>query len=118
MIKSEAEYLQKAMNAYTNSSCLTIEEFNRDIASPMYIKKAIRRYNIDGLNLRRIMNHLVIFYNCFGAFGTDMLLYKIDEPDVLEHLIPMIMVLGMTNHNVDQLCVTLNIVTIENLQKI
>lgn len=115
MIKSDAEYLEVAMKSYDNPSCLTIEEFNRDLAQYIHIKKTIRKYHQDPALLRKLVNLVVIFYNCFGTRGTDLLLYKTPEEDVLGVLIPIILYLGRSTQAMETMSVTLNMETIKQL---
>jgi hypothetical protein len=118
MIKNDHEYLEVAMRAYDNPSCLTLEEFNKDLNQYIHIKKAVRRYHVDNSTLRKLVNQLVIYYNCFGTQGTDLLLYKTHETDVLEVLIPIIMYLGRGTTTVDTIRVTLNMKVIKQLSEL
>lgn len=115
MIKSDAEYLEVAMKSYDNPSCLTLDEFNRDLNQYIHIKKTIRKYRQDASLLRKLVNLVVVFYNCFGSRGTDLLLYKTTEPDVLEVLIPIILYLGRSNQAMETMTVALNTETIKQL---
>lgn len=115
VITNDHDYLEVAMKAYNNPSCITVEEFHRDLNQYIVIKKAVRKYHIDNTKLRKLVNQVVIFYNCFGKYGTDLLMYKTPESDVLEVLIPIIMYLGMTTTSVENKMITLNIKTIEQL---
>lgn len=118
MLKNDHEYLETAMRAYDNPSCLTVDEFNRDLNQYIHIKKAVRRYHVDNSTLRRLVNQLVIYYNCFGTTGTDLLLYKTKEIDILEVLIPIIMYLGRSTQTVDVVSVTLNMSVITQLSEL
>lgn len=118
MIKTDHEYLEIAMRSYDNPSCITLEEFNKDLNQYIHIKKGVRRYHQDNTTLRKLVNQVVIYYNCFGKAGTDLLLYKTHEPDVLEVLIPIILFLGMSNSTVETLGIQLNIDTIKQLSEL
>lgn len=115
MIKTDHEYLEIAMRNYDNPSCITLDEFNRDLNQYIHIKKTIRKYNQDKCILRKLVNQIVIYYNCFGQAGTDLLLYKIREPDILEILIPIILYLGRSTQTFETISVTLNIDVIKQL---
>ena len=115
MIKNDHEFLELAMKVYNNPSCITIDEFNKDMNSYIFIKKTARKYLQDHEKLRQLVNQLVIFYNCFGHTGTDLLLYKIKEVDVLGVLMPIILYLGRSTPTMDSLEVTLNIDVIVQL---
>ena len=118
MIKTDHEYLEIAMRSFDNPSCITLEEFNKDLNQYIHIKKGVRRYHNDASTLRKLVNQVVIYYNCFGKAGTDLLLYKTHEPDVLEVLIPIILFLGMSNSTVETLGIQLNIDTIKQLSEL
>lgn len=118
MIKTDHEYLEIAMRSYDNPSCITLEEFTKDLNQYVHIKKGVRRYYQDNTTLRKLVNQVVIYYNCFGKAGTDLLLYKTHEQDVLEVLIPIILYLGMANSTVETLGVQLNIDTIKQLSEL
>lgn len=115
MIKNDHEFLDVAMKAYDNPSCITIDEFNRDLNSYIFIKKTARKYIQDPDKLRQLVNQMVIFYNCFGNPGTDLLLYKIDEDDVLGVLVPIILYLGWSTTTLESIQVTLNTNVLEQL---
>lgn len=108
MIKNDHEFLEHAMKAYDNPSCITLEEFNKDLNSYIFIKKTARKYVQDNDKLRQLVNQLVIFYNCFGHTGTDLLLYKIKEADILAVLLPIILYLGWSTQSMDELEIELN----------
>lgn len=118
MIKSDHEYLEVAMRAYDNPSCITIDEFNKDLNQYIHIKKSIRKYHQDNTVLRKLVNQVVIYFNCFGKAGTDLLLYKTHEQDVLEVLIPILMYIGMAPSSIEMPSVHLNINTIKQLTEL
>ncbi len=94
-IKDDHEFLDRAMKAYNNPSCITIEEFNRDLYLITNIRKSIRKYvNQEEVNIRRLVNYFVVLYNCFGATATELLLYKIEEKELVAVIIPVISYLG------------------------
>lgn len=115
MIKTDAEYLEVAMKSYDNPSCLTLDEFTRDLNQYIHIKKTVRKYHQDASLLRKLVNQVVIFYNCFSVRGTDILIYKITEPDILAVLIPIILYLGRSNQAMETMSVALNTETIKQL---
>lgn len=108
MIKTDHEYLEVAMKSYDNPSCITLDEFNKDLNSYIFIKKTIRKYLSESDRLRQLVNQMVIYYNCFGTRGTDLLLYKIKDDDILGVLIPIIMYLGRGTESIEEIMVTLN----------
>lgn len=118
MLKSDHEYLELAMRVYDNPACLTLDEFNKDLNQYIHIKKGVRRYHVDNSTLRKLVNQLVIYYNCFGTSGTELLLYKTHEPDILEVLIPIIMYLGRSTDTLHSIQVTLSISVIKQLSEL
>lgn len=76
---NDNNYVLEAMHHYDNPSA-TIEEFEADLKRLMYIKKLIIRYvNNNDLKERLLLNHIIILYNVFGDFATELLFYKIDR---------------------------------------
>ena len=72
-------YIQKALNGYQNSQCVSLEEFNEDLARVVTIKKSITRYkNGDDLNIRLLINQFIILFNVFGDTAYQLIKYKID----------------------------------------
>ena len=118
MLKNDNEYLQLAMKSYDNPSCITLDEFTADLNQYINIKKACRKYTNDSIILRKLVNQVVIYYNCFGQSATKLLLYKVHEPDILSILIPIIMYLGRTDDTIEMKNVSLNINTIQQLSKL
>lgn len=117
-INSDHEYLELAMRSYDNPACITLDEFNRDLNQYIHIKKTIRRYHSDNTILRKLVNQVVIYYNCFGSATTELLLYKIHEEDILAVLIPIIMYLGRTTESVDRICISLNTDIVQRLSEL
>lgn len=118
MIINDHDYLDVAMKAYDNPSCITMEEFNKDLNQYIHIKKGARRYLTNEKTLRKFVNQVVIYYNCFGKAGTDLLLYKTHEEDVLAVLIPVILYLGRSTTTLESINVSLNIDIIKQLSEL
>jgi hypothetical protein len=70
-----------AANHYNNPECVDVEEFKEDLSRFKYLKRLLRRYEVDGdLQERLIINHLIVLYNVFGIEATNrMLMFKIPE---------------------------------------
>ena len=61
---------------YTNPQCTSIEEFQEDLLKFKYLKKLFTRYNNnDDLQIRLILNHIIILYNVFEADACTAMLY-------------------------------------------
>lgn len=68
-----------AAKHYDMRSSTSFEEFQQDLKKVTYIKKLFGRYSErDDLQLRLLLNHIVIFYNCFGSEATPMLFMKLE----------------------------------------
>ena len=70
-----------ASQNYNNPECLDIEEFKEDLARFKYLKRLLRRYEIaDDLQIRLILNHIIVLYNVFGIESANrMVWYKIES---------------------------------------
>lgn len=80
MILTEDNFLVYAMNHYTKASVVSIEEFEEDLNRFKYLKKLLNRYYTDeDLKERLILNHIIILYNVFGNYTTNMLFFKIPK---------------------------------------
>lgn len=80
MIHDEASFISAAMGSYSNLQCVSIEEFKEDLYRINTIRKCMVRY-VEGeeLNVRLVLNQLVILFNVFGSVAFDLLKYKIDS---------------------------------------
>ena len=118
MIKNDHEYLELAMKSYDNPACITLDEFTLDLNQYISIKKSCRKYINDNSILRKLVNQVVIYYNCFGQSATRLLLYKVHEEDILSILIPIIIYLGRSDPIIETKNISLNINTIQQLSKL
>lgn len=77
---TEENFILLAAKNYDNPQCLNIDEFYDDLKKLNYIKKLLNKYKTTGnLKERLILNHLIVLYNCFGPFATEMLFFKLPE---------------------------------------
>lgn len=106
------------MRVYDNQSAISIDEFTRDLNLVMTLRKYIKKYvsSPEEVNVRKMLNHVVVIYNCFGATAKELLLYKIKEPDHLSVLIPMMAFLGWDISNIN--CVSINSSIVQDLMTI
>lgn len=77
-------YEKFCLQAYTNYKCLSMEEYQSDLARILYLKKILNKYKItkkiDRNKLRLALNHLIVLYNVFRAEQlTQILFYKLDR---------------------------------------
>lgn len=57
-----------------------MEEFQEDVKRFVYIARILRKYKNSGnLNVRLLLNHVHIMYNCFGNDITEYLINYIDD---------------------------------------
>lgn len=105
-IKDDHDFMLTAMKSYDNPSCISIDEFNKDLYTITLIKKYIRKFNSgDEINIRKLVNYFVIFYNCFGNSATKLLLYKMSEIEYVSIIAPIVAYLGrdVINISMEQL---------------
>ena len=77
---SDDNFILYAMNHYDNIQCHSIEEFEEDLRRFLYLKKLFSRYkNSDEIRECLILNHIIVLYNIFGDYATDMLFFKLQE---------------------------------------
>lgn len=80
MIRDDNDYLTKAMHAYENRQCISLEEFKEDLYRIVTIKKCITKYQYgEELNIRLILNNFIILFNVFGPKAYDLICYKFDD---------------------------------------
>ena len=84
-----------AAQNYNNPECLDIEEFKEDLARFKYLKRLLRRYEItEDLQVRLILNHIIVIYNVFGIESANkMIWYKI-EPEHWTYIKPFLVFLN------------------------
>lgn len=76
----------RALHAYDNPQCLSIQEFEKDYRLFSLIKKDFTNLrNKNEINLRRTLNNFVI---CFNVFGLDAFYLVIEK---LEDYLPYVM---------------------------
>jgi hypothetical protein len=84
-----------AAQNYNNPECLDIEEFKEDLARFKYLKRLLRRYELtEDLQVRLILNHIIVIYNVFGIESANrMIWYKI-EPEHWTYIKPFLVFLN------------------------
>ena len=84
-----------AAQNYNNLECLDIEEFKEDLARFKYLKRLLRRYELtEDLQVRLILNHIIVIYNVFGIESANrMIWYKI-EPEHWTYIKPFLVFLN------------------------
>ena len=87
-------WLLFAQQNYDNPTLQKEEEFYDDLKRFKYLKRLLRKYkHTDELNIRLVVNHIIVLQNVFGVEAACvLLLYKIDKQywsilkSVLNHL--------------------------------
>ena len=84
-----------ASQNYNNPECLDIEEFKEDLSRFKYLKRLLRRYELtEDLQIRLILNHIIVLYNVFGIEAANrMIWYKI-EPEHWTYIKPFLVFLN------------------------
>lgn len=90
---SEENFELYAAHYYDAKRSCSFTEFQNDLKKITYIKKLLVRFEKDNdLQVRLILNHIIIFLNCFGSAGVPMLFMKLEEHHSL--LKPFLMFIG------------------------
>lgn len=62
------------------SKIADMSEFREDMMKFIYVQRLITRYKETGiLNVRLILNHVIILYNVFGSYATEYFLEETQE---------------------------------------
>jgi hypothetical protein len=77
---TEDNYIAYCMKYYDNCQCNTIEEFEQDLYRIVCIKKIIDRYIAsDKINIRLLLNHVIILHNSFDVIVPELLKLRLPE---------------------------------------
>jgi len=89
MILNDENFDLFAAKSYDAKKSSSFVEFQNDLKRLVYIKKLFLRYKEnDDLQMRLILNHVVVFLNCFGEGGVPILFMKLDEHlDILKPIL-------------------------------
>lgn len=106
-----------AAHWYDIKKATSYEEFQQDLKKITYLRKLFSRHlDSDDLQLRLILNHLVVLFNCFGAAAVPMLFLKLE--DFHPQLKPFLQFLEYLPKTVGYNDVLINTSGIESDQKI
>jgi hypothetical protein len=76
MMLNDTNYIQYAIGSYRNTACRTIEDFNCDIRKfSVVVKNLIALAKGDEVNIRLLLNNLIICANNFGAYNSSTILF-------------------------------------------
>jgi hypothetical protein len=100
----EQNFLLYAASNYKNSACTDIEEFYEDLNYFKYLKRLLNKYKTkNDLNVRLILNHVIIINNLFGPMAAcRMLFLKLEGME--ESIIPFMKYIGILSdiiYNID-----------------
>lgn len=77
---TDNNYIGIAMHHYDNVQCNTIEEFENDMYRIICVKKLIDKYLSSGkINMRLVLNHIIILHNSFDVLAVDLLKLKLED---------------------------------------
>jgi hypothetical protein len=78
---TEKNFVAYAVRHYSNPQCLSIEEFQEDLARFKYVKRLLRKYLETGdIKERLVLNHLIAIYNVFSISAANhMMFYRIEK---------------------------------------
>jgi hypothetical protein len=80
MILNEKSFILYAAKYYDMKKSSGMDEFIDDIKRFQYLKRLFKRYEDESdLKTRLILNHIIILYNCFGVYTTNMLFFKLKD---------------------------------------
>ena len=89
-----------ASQHYNNPECVDIEEFNEDLSRFKYLKRLLRRYEVDDdLQERLILNHLIVLYNVFGIEACNRMIWFKIEPIHWHYIKPFLVYLHYLPEN-------------------
>jgi hypothetical protein len=91
---NEKSFISRAFKSYDNPHCVSVKEFEVDLQRFSYIKKIFTLYEqTDEINVRLLLNHIVITFNLFGNDALIFLLYKTTK-DHWPYLFPFLVMLN------------------------
>jgi hypothetical protein len=78
---NEKNFVEFAVQHYSNPRCLSADEFFDDLARFKYVKRLLNRYlKNNELQERLVLNHIISIYNVFSiAAANTMIFYKCEE---------------------------------------
>lgn len=78
---TEENFIMYALRNYDNPGCVGMDEFIDDLKKFKYIKRLLRKENVDkDMRERLILNHIIVLGNLFGIEATTrMLFFKTEE---------------------------------------
>ncbi len=73
----QENFLIYATKMYENPHCVSVDEFNEDLRRFSSVKRLLLRLtrNDEKVNIRMLLNHIMIISNVFGATAAVRLLY-------------------------------------------
>lgn len=107
-----------ASHYYNNPECTDVQEFEEDLSRFKYLKRLLKRYEIDeDLQERLILNHLIVIYNVFGIEAANkMIWFKID-PNHWHYIKPFLVFLHYLPEN-EKVEIAMDPTIVERLRKI
>ena len=83
-----------AAKHYDNPECTDVQEFEEDVNRFKYLKRLLKRYEVDeDLQERLILNHLIVIYNVFGIEAANKMIWFKLEPEHWHYIKPFLVFL-------------------------
>lgn len=90
----DKSFIRRALRAYDNPACVSLEEFEADLLKFVYIKKMLTVYDKTGeINERLFLNNITICFNLFGKETLSFLLFRV-VPEHWKYLFPFLILLN------------------------
>ena len=107
-----------AAHHYNNPEATDVEEFKEDLSRFKYLKRLLKRYEVQGdLQERLILNHLIVLYNVFGLEAADrMIWFKVND-EHFPYIKPFLVFLSVLKEE-EKLEINMDINIIEKLRDI
>lgn len=91
---NDENFMLYAVKCYDTPNCV-MSEFEEDFNRIFLLKKIFTKYtNFGELNVRLILNHIVIIYNVFGVEGATRILFFVLKDDHYPLLKPFLILLN------------------------
>lgn len=82
-VLTEDNFYLFASHHYDSPHCLSIEEFEEDLARFKYIKRLLRKYKNSGeIQAQLVLNHIIILYNVFSIPAANRMCFFKLEPEL------------------------------------
>jgi hypothetical protein len=96
MLLTASTYKLVAAKYYNNPTCLTVQDFERDLLKVASIRRQVIKYHTKGvIDERKTLNLFIELGNCFDPSMVAELIFYRTEPIYWTYLIPFMTFLGI-----------------------